>query len=177
MLEDELIFIKKAKDGEVEAFGLLYEHYMPKIYRFVLLKVSHREEAEDLTHQTFLKAWESIEQYDFQGYPFSSWLYRIARNTVIDHYRKSRPQSSLEETNIDLIADNPPLGEGLDKKKNLESILKVIQKLKDTEKEVVIMRFIEDLTIREVAKIIGKSEGATKVIQHRAIKNLRDLLE
>ncbi len=177
MIEDEEIFIKKAKDGEVEAFGLLYEHYMPKIYRFVLLKVSHREEAEDLTHQVFLKAWESIEQYDFQGYPFGSWLYQIARNAVIDYYRKSHPQSSLEETDVDLVADTPSLEKGLDEKTNIESLVKIIGKLKDIERDVVIMRFIEDMTVREVAKIIGKSEGATKVIQHRAIKNLRDLLE
>jgi len=177
MLEDEIIFIKKAKDGEVEAFGLLYEHYMPKIYRFVLLKVSHREEAEDLTHQVFLKAWESIEQYDFQGYPFGSWLYQIARNTVIDYYRKSHPQSSLEETAVDLVADTPSLEKGLDEKTSLESLVKVMEKLKDIERDVVIMRFIEDLTIREVAKIIGKSEGTTNVIQHRAIKNLKDLFE
>src|SRR3989338_7003410 len=88
MLEDEQRIVERAKGGEAEAFGLLYDHYLPPIYRFVLFRVSHREEAEDITHQTFLKAWEGIHRYSPQGHAFGSWLYRIARNAVIDAHRK-----------------------------------------------------------------------------------------
>ena len=87
MLEDEHNLVARAKEGEAEAFGLLYDFYMPRIYRFVLFKVGRREEAEDLTQGVFLKAWEHVEAYESRGYPFSSWLYRIARNTVTDHHR------------------------------------------------------------------------------------------
>ena len=104
MLEDEQKLVKQAQDGGVEAFGLLYDHYLPRIYRFVLLKVSHREDAEDLSHQAFLKAWENIEQYDFRGYSFGSWLYRIARNVTIDYYRSAKTEVSTDNI-ADLIEE------------------------------------------------------------------------
>ncbi|MBI1839148.1 MAG: sigma-70 family RNA polymerase sigma factor [Candidatus Colwellbacteria bacterium] len=177
MLEDEQKTIKKAQDGEVEAFGLLYEHYLPKIYRFVLIKVSQREEAEDLTHQAFLKAWENIEQYNPKGYSFGSWLYRIARNTVIDHYRGERPQVSLDDVSIDIKAGGAPLTEEINAKIELERLIELMGKLKSLEQEVLVMRFVDDLSPKEVAKAIDKSEGAVKLIQHRALKSLKEILE
>jgi RNA polymerase sigma-70 factor, ECF subfamily len=176
MLEDEQNLIARAKVGEAEAFGLLYDFYMPRIYRFVLVKVGHREEAEDLTHQTFLKAWEHIETYESRGYPFSSWLYRIARNSVIDHHRRSRSHINIDDLDYEIIAEEKNGAHTLDSKIGMEMMLKAIFKLKDVEQDVLIMRFVEDLTHEEVAKAIGKSEGATKVIQHRALKNLQKLI-
>lgn len=180
MLEDEIKIIERAKDGEAEAFGLLYDHYLPKIYRFVLLKVSHREEAEDLTHQTFLKAWENISNYIDQGFPFSSWLYQISRNTVIDHYRSSAKAKSNE--NIDDLAEiisdeNESIDSSLDKKMALKTVTKAIKELKDIEQDVIIMRFVDELSHDEVAKALDKTEGAVKLIQHRAIKNLKKILK
>ena len=90
MLESEKVYIKKAKSGNQEAFGALYDHYLPSIYRFILLKVSNRAEAEDLSHEVFLSAWKNIPGYKDKGFPFSSWLYQIARNAVIDFYRTSK---------------------------------------------------------------------------------------
>ena len=87
MLDGEKRIIQDAVGGEASAFGLLYDHYQPKIYRFVLVKVGRREEAEDLTHQIFLHALQNIGSYEHLGFPFSSWLYQIARNQIIDHYR------------------------------------------------------------------------------------------
>ncbi len=175
MLGDEQKLVKKAKDGEVEAFGLLYDHYLPKIYRFVLLKVSYREEAEDLAHQTFLKAWENISHYDSMGYSFGSWLYQIARNATIDYYRKSRPQVSIEEA-AELPFEGDFLQESIDSKIEWKKLTEGIKKLKDTEQDVLVMRFVEDLSLKEVAEILGKSEGAVKLVQHRAIKNLRKII-
>ncbi len=176
MLEDEKILIERAKGGDSSSFGLLYDHYLPGIYRFVLLRVNHREEAEDITHQTFLKAWENIEQYHFRGYSFGSWLYRIARNTIIDNHRKSNPEISLEVLAPNLLVDLESQSELTEIKIEGETILKALSQLKEVEQEVVIMRFVEELTHREVARIIGKSEGAVKVIQHRALKSLRIIL-
>ncbi len=175
MLEDEQKLVKKAKDGEVEAFGLLYDHYLPKIYRFVLLKVSHREEAEDLTHQAFLKAWENINQYNFKGYSFGAWLYRIARNTTVDYYRNSRSLTSLEEVS-EIAIEGISLGGAVDKKIEWEGLIKSIRRLKEIEQEVLIMRFVEDLSPKEIAEAIDKSEGAVKLIQHRAINNLKKMV-
>jgi RNA polymerase sigma-70 factor, ECF subfamily len=177
MLEDEHNLVARAKEGEAEAFGLLYDFYMPRIYRFVLFKAGHREEAEDLTHQVFLKAWENIEKYESRGYPFSSWLYRIARNAVIDAYRKSNPQISIEDLSPNLLTEKETQILKAEMSIEWEQLLSSMSKLKEIERDVLIMRFVDDLTHQEVAKAIGKSEGATKVIQHRALKNLKSILE
>ncbi|MBI2013546.1 MAG: sigma-70 family RNA polymerase sigma factor [Candidatus Colwellbacteria bacterium] len=179
MLEDEKNLIKKAKDGESHAFGLLYDWYLPKIYRFVLLKVSHREEAEDITHQVFLKAWTGIADYNHRGFPFGSWLYRIARNSVIDHYRSSGrvgTEISLESAGIEL-PDSENKDSKIDSKLQLEVIMQSIPRLKEVEQDVLLMRFVDDMPHEEVANVIGKSVGATKLIQHRAIRNLKDILK
>ncbi len=176
MLEGEQKLVERAKEGESSAFGLLYDYYLPKIYRFVLIKVGQREEAEDITHLTFLKAWESIEGYSYRGYSFGSWLYRIARNSVADRYRGSYPQVSLEEAD-EPESEEPRPGSDLDIKFDHNKIMAVLSKLGAIEQDVIIMRFVDDLAIREVAEAIGKSEGAVKLIQHRAIKKLKANLE
>ncbi len=177
MLEDEQKLIMEAKGGEAEAFGRLYDYYLPAIYRFILLKVSQREEAEDLTHQVFLKAWQNISGFTEKGFPLSSWLYRIARNLVIDYYRKTKPVVSIdEELILEQLIMRPDIT-ALDSKRDVARIMASLQVLKDIERDVVIMRFIEDLSIKEVAMTISKSEGAIKVIQHRALNKIKILLE
>src|SRR5271155_3376369 len=101
MIDGEEKLIKDAVRGDSSAFGLLYDHYQPMIYRFVVVKVGRREEAEDITHQVFMNAWQNVNDYRHRGYPFSSWLYRIARNQVIDHYRSKRETVSLEAADIE----------------------------------------------------------------------------
>ncbi|MDD5099158.1 MAG: RNA polymerase sigma factor, partial [Candidatus Colwellbacteria bacterium] len=158
-------------------FGQLYDHYMPMIYRFILLKVAQREEAEDLTHQVFLKAWTSIgSKYSEKGLPFSSWLYRIARNVVIDKYRRTKPTVDLDEDLIE-ITSHLDLEQKIDIKNDVRKIFDAINKLKEIEKDTVIMRFVEDLSIKEVSESLGKSEGAVKLIQHRAIEKIRKIME
>ena len=177
MLEDERNLITEAKGGEAEAFGRLYDYYLPMIYRFILLKVGHREEAEDLTHQVFLKAWQNMSNYSEKGFPFSSWLYRIAKNSIIDHYRRAKPSTNIDDlVNIEELISRPDIGK-IDEKEELAKIMKSIGKLKETEKDVIIMRFVEDLSVKEVSDALNKSEGAVKVIQHRAIKKLQELLQ
>jgi len=99
MLDGEYKVIKGAQKGNSESFGILYDHYSHQIYRFILMRVSHKQEAEDLTHEVFLNAWQNIDNYDYRGLPFSSWLYRIARNRVIDHYRTKKEVVSID--NVD----------------------------------------------------------------------------
>ncbi len=176
MLEDEQVIIDRAKGGEAEAFGLLYDHYLPPIYRFVLFRVSHREEAEDITHQTFLKAWERIHQYEPRGYSFGSWLYRIARNTVVDTHRRANPSVGIDEVAAHLYVEQSQ-SEHLDTKIEWEALLKAIRELREIEQEVLFLRFVEDLSHQEAAKVVGKSEGAVKLVQHRALKNLKAILK
>src|SRR3984885_16080132 len=97
MIDGEEKLIKQAVRGVSSAFGPLYDHYQPMIYRFVLVKVGRREDAEDITHQVFMSAWQNIRGYKHRGHPFSSWLYQIARNQVVDHYRAKKSETSLEK--------------------------------------------------------------------------------
>lgn len=178
MLEDELKIVEQAKGGDAEAFGLLYDHYLPSIYRFVLFRVNRREEAEDITHQAFLKAWEKILQYEPRGYSFGSWLYQIARNSIIDNHRKANPTVALHESlALTLQADHPSPPDELEIKIEWATLVKAMGELKEIEQEVLILRFVEDLPHQEVAEITGKTEGAVKLIQHRALKNLKSVLK
>ena len=172
MIDGEKDIIERAIKGEAEAFGLLYDSYQPQIYRFIYLKVSHREEAEDLTHQVFLNAWQKINNYAFRGFPFSSWLYQIARNQVIDHYRVKKIVINIEE---DEVADTETetIAELIDKNLGVEKIRTIIGRLNPSHQDVIILRFIEDFSPKETAQILGRSETAVKLLQHRAIKNLK----
>ncbi len=173
MLEGEENLVKKAQKGNSEAFGLLYDHYLPKIYRFVFIKVSNKEQAEGLTHQPFLKAWENVGGYRPQGFAFGSWLYRIARNAVIDHYRRGVSQVSLEDVPPEIMGSDNSLSAEIETKMRWEELLGAIKDLKEIEQDVLIMRFVEDMPHREIARAVEKSESAVKVIQHRALKKLK----
>lgn len=177
MLDGEIKLIESAVRGKASAFGLLYDHYQPKIYRFVLIKVGRREDAEDLTHQVFINAWQNISNYKDLGFPFSSWLYRIARNQVIDRYRTKKPEISLEEVDEENFAALGINEKSIDDKIQIERVMKALKELKEDYRDVLIMRFVEDLSVREAAFAVGKSEGAVKLMQHRAIKELQRLLK
>jgi len=177
MMDGEEKIIKNAVRGEASAFGSLYDYYHPKIYRFVFLKVNRREEAEDLAHQVFLAAWQNIRSYKDFGFPFSSWLYQIARNQIIDHYRKNKNEVPLEEVDAEIFVKPATAESEVIKNMELARVMKAIKTLKQDYQDVVLMRFVEELSIREVAHAIGKSEGAVKLIQHRALKELKARLQ
>ncbi len=175
MLDGEEKIVALAIGGDPKAFGALYDHYQPQIYRFLFLKVAGREEAEDLTHQVFLNAWLGIPRYKHRGFPFSSWLYQIARNQVVDHYRARREAVSLEGIDPEAFADRFS-EEDLDKNLEVERAIGTIRSLKQEYQDVLILRFVEDLSVKEVASMMDKSEGAIKLLQHRALKILREKL-
>ena len=173
-ITDESLILD-AINGKASAFGLLYNKYNVQIYRFIYLKVSHREEAEDLTHQVFLNAWQNIKNYRFKGFPFSSWLYQIARNQVIDHYRTKKDVSDIEN-----IEEPETLGSSLSEKLDLdmeiEIVKKAIPKLKPEQQDIIILRFVDDLSPKEVSIALKRPESTIRVLQHRAIKNLQKII-
>jgi RNA polymerase sigma-70 factor (ECF subfamily) len=177
MLDSEENIIKNAVRGDTHAFGLLYDHYQPAIYRFVVVKVGRREDAEDITHQVFVSAWQNMKQYRHRGHPFSSWLYRIARNQVIDHYRARKDIVSLEVIEIDQLGISFSSSQSdLSLKLDLEKVMSAIRNLKQEYQDVVILRFIEELSLKETARAMKKTEGAVKLMQHRAIGELKKML-
>ncbi len=174
MIDGEKNLIKRAIKGEASAFGLLYDKYQPQIYRFIYLKVGHREEAEDLTHQVFLKTWGNMERYNFQGFPFSAWLYRVARNQVVDYYRTKKVNVDLES--ITELRTETCFSQEMDTNSDIEQVRLAIQQLSPRQQDVIILRFIEDLSLSETASILHKTETAVKLLQHRAIKKLKRVL-
>jgi len=176
MLDGEEKLIEKAVKGGASAFGSLYDHYQPKIYRFILVKVGRREDAEDLTHQTFLGAWQNIGSYKNLGHPFSSWLYRIARNQVIDFYRSRKEETNIDEANPEYLVVPATAHFDVAEKMEIEKVRSAIAKLKQEYQDVLLMRYVEDMPLKNVAEAMEKTEGAVKLLQHRAIKELKKIL-
>jgi RNA polymerase sigma-70 factor (ECF subfamily) len=174
-LEKELI--KKAQNGEAQAFGLLYDIHVEAIYRFVYLKIGSKADAEDITQQVFLNAWQNIHRYRYQGFPFSSWLYKIAHNAVIDFYRSHNLRADIDlESAEEIIQENEAEQKNkTDYNLDLEKIKKAIRQLPADQQSIIIMRFVDDLPIKEIARILEKNEGTIRVIQHRALKQIKKI--
>jgi len=173
---EEEKLIRSAVGGDSSAFGSLYDRYQPAIYRFIVVKVGSREEAEDITHHVFLSAWQKVRTYKHRGHPFSSWLYQIARNMVIDHYRSKKDDVSLDKLDPESSIIPAVAQSDLSIKLQLEKVHVAIKELKPDYQDVIILRFIEDLPLKETAAILKKSEGAVKLAQHRAIRELKKKL-
>jgi RNA polymerase sigma-70 factor (ECF subfamily) len=173
---NEKKLIQDAVKGKSSAFGALYDRYQPMIYRFVFVKVGRREDAEDITHQVFVAAWTNVRSYKDLGHPFSSWLYQIARNQVIDHYRAKKQETSLENMDPEYFVIPATAHFDVATKMEFEKVRVAIAKMKPDYQDVIVMRFIEDLPLKEVAKAMDRTEGAIKLMQHRAMKELKKLL-
>jgi RNA polymerase sigma-70 factor (ECF subfamily) len=163
-----------AQSGDRDAFGMLYDRYAEGIYRFIYLNTSDEFEAEDLTSDVFLRAWQSFPKYKDKGHPFSAFLFRIARNAIIDHHRSSRKIKQKEEPLPDQIASqaNDPDFSTEKAQENLR-LTASINHLRENYRTVLILRFINGLSPKEVAVVMGRSEGAVRVLQHRALKAIR----
>ena len=165
--------VKQTIDGDVEAFGELYSIYLDRIYRYVFYQVHNKVTAEDLTEEIFIKAWRGIGKYKWKGQPFSAWLYRIAHNHVIDYFRTSRQHQPLDR---EIPADGDQPQQELETKQIQQSLLRAISSLPQQQKQVIILKFIEDLDNRAIEHIMGKSQGAIRVMQMRALAALRQIL-
>lgn len=185
MTEEEKILIESAQNGDSAAFGQLYDRYAERIYRFIFLKTGHKNDAEDIMHEVFLAGWRTIGSYELRSsIPFTSWLYRIASNRVIDWYRTRKSNSSLDEMMesntlpVELASTgHAGLLEALDRGFAIDAVMKGIRSLNDTEQSVLLMRYVEDLSPEETANAIGKTAGAVRLIQHRALAKLKKKLE
>lgn len=164
--------IKRAIGGDGEAFGELYSIYLERIYRYVFYQVKDKMTAEDITEEAFIKAWKAIASCKGKERTFSSWLYRIAHNQLIDSLRKRRAELPLQqEMTNGLFARNQVEG-ALEQQEQLEALTY----LPRNQKQVIILKFIEGMDNREISKIMSKSEGAIRVLQTRALTALRQRL-
>lgn len=155
-------------------FSQLYDKYFPKIYRFVYYRVSHRETAEDLVSQIFTKALEKIDKFKDDQSRFSAWIYKIANNTVIDHYRTRRDYQDISE-HTDLYHEENIIDK-MDNKELLNKVARALSNLTPEQKNIVIMRVWDELSYEKIAEIVGKSTAACKMSFSRSVKYLRSTL-
>ncbi len=175
-MQGEQSLIQRAKQHDQVALTQLYEENFDRIYRYIVLKIGDRTEAEDMTQQVFLNAIQSISSYNWKGMPFSSWLYRIAHNQIVDHFRKKSRRITVPlDDSMPVAADDDPK-HAAEQKIEIEEIVAATKGLTRAQQEVISLRFGGELSVAEVARTMGKSEGAVKAMQHSAIVALRKAL-
>jgi RNA polymerase sigma-70 factor, ECF subfamily len=171
-VQDEESLVRRAQQNDEQALSRLYEEYFERVYRYVVVRVGNRLDAEDITSQVFIKVVQSLPSYKLRGVPFSAWLFRIARNQVIDHVRKRsvkietawiEPSAASQEDPTKLAELNVAIDE----------LMKALVLLTTAQREVIEFRFIAELSIAETAETMGKSEGAIKALQYSALVSLR----
>ncbi|HZD55217.1 MAG TPA: RNA polymerase sigma factor [Anaerolineales bacterium] len=175
---DEVQLIALAQDGEAEAFGELYERHVQTIFRFIYVRLDDRRDAEDLTEEVFLRVWQSLPNYREQGVPFLAFLFRIARNAVIDFYRSSKSSGRQESIEDSLVQDfhSDPGDQAITNLEHQE-LRQILDHMREDYRMVLVLRFLSELSPEETAQVMGRSTGAVRVLQHRALSALRNILE
>jgi len=162
-----------ARDGDAEAFGQLYDHYVTGVYRLAYYRLGTKQLAEDITAETFVRALRSISSFTWQGKDFGAWLTTIARNLITDHYKSSRQRLELV---VDAVPERTDVTPGPEAavlaSLSSEDLMRAVQALPPEQRDCVLMRFMEGLSIAETAQVLDRSEGAIKQLQLRAIRNL-----
>jgi len=170
--------VVRAQAGDTGAFEALYDHFYDRIYRYVSFKAGDATAAEDITEDVFLRMLKSIGSYKHRGHPFSSWLFRIAHNLVVDYFRKQGREKSVSldkvlavvgESSIDL--DNY-----VQTKLAMREVNAAMEDLTDLQRQVISLRFAGGLSVNETAQAVGRNENAVKALQHAGIKKLRKIL-
>lgn len=167
----EITIVEKCRDGQLENFALLYNEYADRIYRFVYHRTFHKATAEDLVSQIFLKTLERVDTFNPARGNFSSWIFRIARNAVIDYYRTNKQT-------VDIFEIPEPHDQGLmefdtDNKLKLDTVSKYLSKLDSEQREIVLLRVWDGLSFKEIGEIIGKTDAACKMSFSRTMKKLQ----
>ena len=159
------------------AFGELYDRFVERVYRYLYFRTGSQQEAEDLTEQVFLKAWEAIGRYRWQGRPFLAWLYRLAHNAHIDHVRTRKPTTSLNNDERPLELASSAAAVELARALDAELLARALAQLTAEQQQVIVMKFIDGVDNEQIAQSMGKREGAIRALQMRALMSLRRVLE
>ena len=170
---DERLLIEAAR-RDPSRFAEVYENHFERVYAYVLRRVGNRQEAEDITSEVFHQALDKIGSFEWRGVPFAAWLLRIAANATADHFRKIGRQSAREQANP---AEEASEEFYFDEANGFAQLFRLVKELPVEQRLVIEMRFAEEKSLREIAEAIGKTEGAVKQLQFRAIRNLRAKVE
>jgi len=173
---DEAMLVKRAIGHDAEAFGRLYDMHVDRVYRHIYYRVGNETDAEDLTQQAFLKAWQAIDRYKKMASPFIAWLMTISHNLVVDFYRTKKDKAYLE---AEILANGSASSPERAAEASFEQqrLRRAILQLGGDEQRVVMLRFIEGFEFAEIASLLKKKEGNVRVILHRALVKLRNILE
>jgi len=171
----------EAAQSDPARFGEVYEHYFALVYAYVARRVRNRDEAEDLTAEVFRKALASLPRFKWRGAPFAAWLFRIASNMIADRSKRVAREVSLDESGAIARGNSAQVNKGAasSQQKDLEDserralLFRLVDELAEDQGRVLVMRFAEGKSIREIAEVLGRSEGAVKQLQFRALENLR----
>ena len=180
IIKEKILFFRlKSKDKQ--AFIKVYDLHIDQIYRFVYFKVNNKEQAEDLTSAIFLKTWTYIQEGNLINYKtLKSFIYKVARNAIIDHYRKISCQENITIDNPDNKIELIDYKQDISKQTELAFDFKIIEakllELKDEYREIIVLRFVNELSIAEIADILDKSKSNVRVLTHRALKALREIV-
>lgn len=174
--------LQQLKHKDKEAFTKVYDEYVEDLYRFIYFKIGKEVDAQDLTSLVFLKAWHHIQANSLSdSKTLRALVYKIARNAIIDHYRESgnKLEVSLddEDNPIEIVDETYDLEANLDRANNLALLKKQLPLLKEEYREVIILRFVNDLSLEEIADVTAKSRGNIRVILHRALAALKEMVE
>ncbi len=166
--------VERAQGGDAEAFGALYDRFQPEILRYLTHRVGNADTAEDLAQQVFLKAWQAIPRYEARGVPFKAWLYRMAHNQMVDHFRTHRQTTDLEGVEIPEEAEAE---EALLTAEMSEALTLALSRLSEDHRQVLTLRFLMEKSAREIAEIMGRKEVTVRGLQMRALQALRRAIE
>lgn len=173
-LEREVV--ERARSGDREALGELYDHFFPRVYHYVLARTGNPAEAEDITEDIFVRMLSGIGRFQWRQAPFAAWLFRIARNQLVSYLRRNgvrRNETRLLESVVDTTPD--PFTQ-VEIKLSFDEVFEASRVLPNAQREVIWLRFAAGLSVRDTARVLGKREGNVKVLQHHAIVRLRKLL-
>ena len=172
--QDVDVLVERARQGDADAFGALYDRYQPDILRYLTHRLRDPEVAEDLTQQVFLKAWQAVPRYQQRGVPFKAWLYRMAHNLMVDHYRARRPTNDLE--GID-VPEEPVAEQRVLRQELLERLQEALDRLSTDHREVLVLRFLMEKSAAEIGEIMERKEVTVRGLQFRALRALRHEIE
>jgi RNA polymerase sigma-70 factor (ECF subfamily) len=170
---DERLLIEAAQRDPAR-FADLYENNFERVYAYIVRRVGNRAETEDLTSEVFHQALANLKRFEWRGIPFAAWLFRIAANLISDRWQRSRREVAEDSGHLDSVQVSPSEIEEVERRATL---FRLVNTLPDEQQRVVVLRFVEQKSIKEVAQEIRKTEGAVKQLQFRALTNLRARME
>jgi RNA polymerase sigma-70 factor (ECF subfamily) len=169
---DEMTLVRLAQQGDQEMFARLYDAYVDRIYRYIYFRVADDDIVEDITSQVFLKVWENLGTYQASQSPFMAWLYRIAHNAVIDHYRTKKVAVALDDVKPMELSQNDEVDDKLDRQIQSQELRKALKTLTEEQQQVLILKFVGGLSTTEIAQQLGKQQGAVRALQMRGLQGL-----